>query len=153
MDVETAREMLAACEDALPADAAVFVAAVADWRPAEPDRTKTKKAARGLSLALAENPDILATVARPGPRRPGLVVGFAAETTADDPELEATARAKRLRKGCDWIVANDVARQEVMGGDQNTALFVTAEGTERWGLASKAEIARELAARIEAALA
>ena len=153
VDVETAREMLAACEDALPADAAVFVAAVADWRPAEPDETKAKKAARGLSLALAENPDILATIARPGPRRPGLVVGFAAETTADDPELEETARAKRLRKGCDWIVANDVARQKVMGGDQNTALFVTAEGTERWGLASKAEIARELAARIEAALA
>jgi len=153
VDVETAREMLAACEDALPADAAVFVAAVADWRPAEPGETKTKKAARGLSLALAENPDILATVARRGPRRPGLVVGFAAETTADDTELEATARAKRLRKGCDWIVANDVARQEVMGGDQNTALFVTAEGTERWGLASKADIARELAARIEAALA
>jgi phosphopantothenoylcysteine decarboxylase/phosphopantothenate--cysteine ligase len=153
VDVETAREMLAACEDALPADGAVFVAAVADWRPAEPDGAKTQKAARGLNLALAENPDILATISRPGPRRPGLVVGFAAETTADDPELEATARAKRLRKGCDWIVANDVARQEVMGGDQNTALFVTAEGTERWGLASKAEIARELAARIEAALA
>jgi phosphopantothenoylcysteine decarboxylase/phosphopantothenate--cysteine ligase len=153
VDVETAREMLAACEDALPADAAVFVAAVADWRPAQPDGTKAQKAARGLSVALVENPDVLATIARRGPRRPSLVVGFAAETSADDPELEAMARAKRLRKGCDWIVANDVARQEVMGGDQNTALFVTAEGTERWGPASKAEIARELAARIEAALA
>jgi phosphopantothenoylcysteine decarboxylase/phosphopantothenate--cysteine ligase len=85
--------------------------------------------------------------------RPGLVVGFAAETTGDDAELESLARAKRLRKGCDWIVANDVSRDGVMGGDHNAVLFVTAEGTEHWGVTSKAEIARELAARIEAALA
>jgi phosphopantothenoylcysteine decarboxylase/phosphopantothenate--cysteine ligase len=151
--VETARQMLAACEAALPADGAVFVAAVADWRPAEAEGKKAKKAARGVSLELAENPDILASIARPGPERPGLVIGFAAETTADDGELEALARAKRLRKGCDWIVANDVSRDGVMGGDHNAVLFVTGEGTERWGVTSKAEIARELAARIEAALA
>jgi phosphopantothenoylcysteine decarboxylase / phosphopantothenate---cysteine ligase len=153
VDVETARQMLRACEDALPADAAVFVAAVADWRPAEAAGRKAKKAERGATLALAENPDILATIARPGPRRPGLVVGFAAETAADPAELEALARAKRLRKGCDWIVANDVSRPGVMGGEVNAVLFVTGEGTERWGVASKAEIAEQLAQRIEAALA
>jgi phosphopantothenoylcysteine decarboxylase/phosphopantothenate--cysteine ligase len=151
--VQTARQMLEACEAALPVDGAVFVAAVADWRPAEAAGAKARKAARGLSLALAENPDILETIARPGPMRPGLVVGFAAETTGDDAELESLARAKRLRKGCDWIVANDVSRDGLMGGDQNAVLFVTAEGTEHWGITSKAEIARELAARIEAALA
>ena len=151
--VETALEMLEACEDALPADAAVCVAAVADWRPAEAQGRKARKGERGLSLPLAENPDILATLARRGPRRPGLVVGFAAETSADDGELEALARAKRLRKGCDWIVANDVSREGVMGGDRNAVLFVTAEGTERWGPASKAEIAEHLAQRVEAALA
>jgi phosphopantothenoylcysteine decarboxylase/phosphopantothenate--cysteine ligase len=153
VQVETARQMLQACEAALPADGAVFVAAVADWRPAEPDDKKARKSARNPTLQLVENPDVLAAIARPGPRRPGLVVGFAAETSADNAELEALARAKRLRKGCDWIVANDVSREGVMGGDQNAVLFVTAEGTERWGLTSKAEIARELAARIEAALA
>ncbi len=151
--VETALQMLQACEAALPADAAVFVAAVADWRPAETQGRKAKKADRGLSLALTENPDILATLAARGPKRPGLVVGFAAETSADDGELEALARAKRLRKGCDWIVANDVSQAGVMGGDQNAVLFVTAEGTEHWGPASKAEIAEQLAQRIEAALA
>jgi len=151
--VETAREMLAACQAALPADGAIFVAAVADWRPAESEGRKAKKAARGLTLELAENPDILATISSPGPNRPGLVVGFAAETSADDAELEALARAKRLRKGCDWIVANDVSRDGVMGGDQNAVLFVTSEGTERWEQTSKAEIAQALAARIEAALA
>ena len=153
VQVETARQMLAACEAALPADAAVCVAAVADWRPAETDGGKAKKGARGLSLELAENPDILATLARAGPTRPGLVVGFAAETSPDDAALEALARAKRLRKGCDWIVANDVSRDGVMGGDQNTVLFVTAEGVERLGPAPKIEIARQLAERIEAALA
>jgi phosphopantothenoylcysteine decarboxylase / phosphopantothenate---cysteine ligase len=153
VDVETARQMLQACEDALPADAAVFVAAVADWRPAEASGRKAKKIDRGAALALAENPDILATIARPGPRRPGLVVGFAAETNADEAELEALARAKRLRKGCDWIVANDVSAAGVMGGDRNAVLFVTAEGAERLGPASKFEIAEQLAERIETALA
>jgi phosphopantothenoylcysteine decarboxylase/phosphopantothenate--cysteine ligase len=154
VEVETARQMLQACEDALPAEAAVFVAAVADWRPAETAGRKGRKGERGPTLALTENPDILATLSRPGPSRPRLVVGFAAETAgADEAELEALARAKRLRKGCDWIVANDVSRAGVMGGDENAALFVTAEGTERWGPASKAEIAEQLALRIEAALA
>jgi phosphopantothenoylcysteine decarboxylase/phosphopantothenate--cysteine ligase len=153
VDVETARQMLQACEEALPADAAVFVAAVADWRPAQTAGRKAKKADRGPSLGLAENPDILAAIARPGPKRPGLVVGFAAETAADPAELEALARAKRLRKGCDWIVANDVSQAGVMGGDTNAVLFVTSEGTERWGVASKAEIAEQLALRIEARLA
>jgi phosphopantothenoylcysteine decarboxylase/phosphopantothenate--cysteine ligase len=145
IDVETARQMLAV-------DAAVCVAAVADWRPAKVDRGKARKSARGETLALAENPDILATIARPGPWRPALVVGFAAETAHDPADLEERARAKRLRKGCDWIVANDVSRPEVMGGDTNAALFLTAEGTETWGLASKSEIARQLALRIAAAL-
>jgi phosphopantothenoylcysteine decarboxylase/phosphopantothenate--cysteine ligase len=153
VDVETARQMLQACEDALPADAAVFVAAVADWRPAEVAGDKAKKAERGATLALAENPDILATIASPGPKRPGLVVGFAAETSADEADLEALARAKRLRKGCDWIVANDVSKAGVMGGDVNAVLFVTAEGAERLGPASKTEIAEQLAQRIQARLA
>jgi phosphopantothenoylcysteine decarboxylase/phosphopantothenate--cysteine ligase len=153
VDVETARQMLQACEEALPAHAAVFVAAVADWRPAETAAGKSKKAEKGRSLALAENPDILATIARPGPSRPGLVVGFAAETAADAADLEALARAKRLRKGCDWIVANDVSQAGVMGGDSNAVLFVTAEGAERLGPSTKVEIAEQLAARIEAALA
>ncbi|MGZ3274289.1 MAG: bifunctional phosphopantothenoylcysteine decarboxylase/phosphopantothenate--cysteine ligase CoaBC [Caulobacteraceae bacterium] len=152
VEVETARQMLQACEEALPADAAVFVAAVADWRPADAADHKTRKGERGSTLALAENPDILATISRPGPRRPGLVVGFAAETSANEAELEALARAKRLRKGCDWIVANDVSQTGVMGGERNAVLFVTAEGAERLGPASKAEIAEQLAARIEAAL-
>jgi phosphopantothenoylcysteine decarboxylase/phosphopantothenate--cysteine ligase len=153
VEVETARQMLQACEEALPADAAVFVAAVADWRPAAAAGRKARKGEKGPTLALAENPDILATIARPGARRPGLVVGFAAETAADPAELEALARAKRLRKGCDWIVANDVSKAGVMGGDRNAVLFVTGEGTERWGPASKAEIAEQLALRIEARLA
>jgi phosphopantothenoylcysteine decarboxylase/phosphopantothenate--cysteine ligase len=153
VDVETARQMLQACEAALPADAAVFVAAVADWRPAETASSKARKADKGHSLALTENPDILATISRPGPNRPGLVVGFAAETVTDQADLEAMARAKRLRKGCDWIVANDVSQAGVMGGDRNAVLFVTTEGAERLGPASKTEIAEQLAARIEAALA
>jgi phosphopantothenoylcysteine decarboxylase/phosphopantothenate--cysteine ligase len=153
VNVETARQMLKACEDALPADAAVFVAAVADWRPADVAGRKGRKTERGETLALTENPDILATIARPGPKRPGLVVGFAAETSADEADLEALARAKRLRKGCDWIVANDVSQAGVMGGDVNAVLFVTAEGAERLGPAPKAGIAEQLAERIEAALA
>ena len=150
--VETGRQMLQACQEALPADGAVCVAAVADWRPAEVEGRKARKSTRSASLALAENPDILATLSQPGPLRPGLVVGFAAETPADMGELEELARAKRLRKGCDWIVANDVGQPEVMGGDRNAVLFLTAEGSEAWGLASKPEIARQLALRIAAAL-
>jgi phosphopantothenoylcysteine decarboxylase/phosphopantothenate--cysteine ligase len=127
----------------------VFVAAVADWRPAEAGDRKLKKAAAGGAMALIENPDILATIAQPGPHRPALVVGFAAETH----DVEEQARAKRLRKGCDWIVANDVSQDGVMGGDENAVLFVTAEGTEDWPRASKADIAEKLAQRIEVALA
>jgi phosphopantothenoylcysteine decarboxylase/phosphopantothenate--cysteine ligase len=150
--VETAREMLAAVEAALPAEAAVFAAAVADWRPAEAPRSKMKKDGTGRppALTLVENPDILRTVSLLDPgRRPRLVVGFAAET--DD--VEAHATAKRLRKGCDWIVANDVSPATgVMGGDENAVALITAGGVERWPRLSKAETARRLAARIAAAL-
>jgi phosphopantothenoylcysteine decarboxylase/phosphopantothenate--cysteine ligase len=144
VEVETAEEMLTACEAALPADIAVCVAAVADWRPERAGGSKIKKGAAGPpSIALVETPDILATLAR-DPRRPRLVIGFAAETDA----VEAHARAKLARKGCDWIVANDVSVEGVMGGDLNTVAIVTAQGVERWERAPKAEVARRLAARI-----
>jgi phosphopantothenoylcysteine decarboxylase/phosphopantothenate--cysteine ligase len=147
--VETAREMLAACEAALPVEAAVCVAAVADWRPAEAsDRKLKKKGAGGLAaLELAENPDILATLARHA-QRPRLVVGFAAETH----ELEAHAMAKLEKKGCDWIVANDVSG-DVMGGGANEVAIVRADGVERWPRLPKAEVAEKLAAAIAQALA
>jgi phosphopantothenoylcysteine decarboxylase/phosphopantothenate--cysteine ligase len=150
VDVETAREMLAACEAALPADIAVCVAAVADWRPAEVAPGKTKKVAGAPppEIRLVENPDILATLSR-SPDRPTLVIGFAAETET----VEDHARAKLARKGCDWIVANDVSRPGVMGGTENTVSIVTREGIERWEEAPKAEVARRLASRIAAALA
>ncbi len=148
VDVETADEMLAACRAALPADAAVCVAAVADWRPAAPGDLKIKKSGAAQPLELTENPDILATLSQHGPQRPGLVVGFAAETN----DVEEHARAKRLRKGCDWIVANDVTQAGVMGGDSNSVLFLTAEGAEAWPMASKAEIGRHLAERMAIAL-
>jgi phosphopantothenoylcysteine decarboxylase/phosphopantothenate--cysteine ligase len=148
--VETAAEMLAAVEAALPADAAVFAAAVADWRVASASGSKIKKGAGGPpALALAENPDILATVSRKGAGRPRLVVGFAAET--DD--LVANATAKRARKGCDWIVANDVRPETgIMGGTENAVTLVTGDGAEEWPRASKAEVARRLAERIAGAL-
>ena len=150
LEVETAEQMLAACETALPVDVGVFVAAVADWRPETSGTAKLKKGGGPPApLKLVENPDILACIAGAGPRRPRLVVGFAAETD----NLVANARAKLDRKGCDWIVANDVSQHGVMGGDHNAVLFVTAEGAERLGPGSKAEIAEQLAARIEAALA
>ncbi|WP_337876556.1 bifunctional phosphopantothenoylcysteine decarboxylase/phosphopantothenate--cysteine ligase CoaBC [Elioraea sp.] len=143
--VESARDMLAACEAALPADIAVCAAAVADWRPATGQGRKIKKVPGEAppSLALAENPDILATLARAGPQRPALVVGFAAET--DD--VIAHAQAKRVRKGCDWIVANDVSG-DVMGGRENAVHIVTAQGVEDWPRMAKEEVARRLAARI-----
>ena len=150
VDVETALEMLAACQAALPADAAVFVAAVADWRADEVFPVKLKKTPEGPpTLRLVENPDILATVAQRGPARPRLVVGFAAET--DD--LEANARAKLARKGCDWVVANDVSEAGIMGGDENEVLLVYPQGTDHWPRASKTEVARRLAARIAEDLA
>lgn len=148
--IESAREMLAACEAALPADIAVCAAAVADWRPAQDQALKIKKVPGEAPppLALAENPDILATLSRPGPRRPRLVVGFAAETN----NVIANAEAKRARKGCDWIVANDVSG-DVMGGTENAVHIVTAEGVEDWPRMRKDEVARRLAARIAEAFA
>ncbi len=148
--VESARDMLAACEASLPADIAVCAAAVADWRPATDQGQKIKKVAGQAPppLALAENPDILATLARPGPQRPALVVGFAAETN----NVIAHAEAKRARKGCDWIVANDVSG-DVMGGAENAVHIVTAEGVEDWPRMQKDEVARKLAARIAAVFA
>ncbi len=148
--VETAVEMLAACEAALPADVAVCSAAVADWRVARAAEGKLKKGADAAPpvFSLVENPDILATLSSPGPRRPRLVVGFAAET--DD--VAENASAKRRRKGCDWIVANDV-RSGVFGAAQNTVHLVDADGIESWPTLPKAEVGRRLAARIAAALA
>ncbi|MES2896986.1 MAG: bifunctional phosphopantothenoylcysteine decarboxylase/phosphopantothenate--cysteine ligase CoaBC [Pseudomonadota bacterium] len=144
VDVETARQMLAACEAALPADIAVCVAAVADWRPADTAGTKLKKDGGGPpSIALVENPDILATLSTSA-RRPKLVVGFAAETN----DVETYAKAKLARKGCDWIVANDVSLEGVMGGDDNTVCIVTAGGIERWERTAKSQVAQKLAARM-----
>jgi len=148
VDVETAAQMLAACRAALPVDAAVCVAAVADWRPANTQPRKPAKDEQSATLELAPNPDILATLAEAGAQRPALVVGFAAETH----DVEAHARAKRARKGCDWIVANDVSQAGVMGGDENAVLLLAGEEAEAWPRASKTEIARRLAERIAAAL-
>jgi len=148
--VETAREMEAAVRAALPADVAVFVAAVADWRPETPSAEKIKKGAGGPPpMALVENPDILATVAQMGADRPALVVGFAAETG----DLAARASTKRARKGCDWIVANDVSPGTgIMGGAENAVTLITAKGAEGWPRLPKDEVARRLAARIAEAL-
>lgn len=147
--IESARDMLAACEAALPADAAVCAAAVADWRTARAADQKLKKvpgeAPPPLDLAL--NPDILATVSAAGPSRPRLVVGFAAETE----KVVANAVAKRAKKGCDWIVANDVSG-DVMGGAENAVHLVTNAGVEDWPRMAKEEVARRLAARIAEAL-
>jgi phosphopantothenoylcysteine decarboxylase/phosphopantothenate--cysteine ligase len=145
VNIETAREMLAACQAALPADLAVCVAAVADWRPADEGAVKIKKGPQGPPpIALVENPDILATLSAAGPARPRLVVGFAAETN----DVEAYARAKLARKGCDWIVANDVSIEGTMGGDDNAVSIVTREGVERWDRTAKSEVASRLAARM-----
>ena len=144
--VETAIQMLAAVQAALPADAAVFAAAVADWRVGNASGSKIKKDGSGKppDLQFAENPDILGAVSRARPR-PGLVVGFAAET--DD--VVANATAKRARKGCDWIVANDVSPATgIMGGNENVVTLITDEGAEAWPRMSKDAVARQLAARI-----
>lgn len=148
--VESARDMLAAVEKALPADVAIFAAAVADWRVDGAGTSKIKKdGGKPPALALVENPDILATIAHRKARRPRLVVGFAAET---DHVIEH-AREKLARKGCDWIVANDVsAAGGAMGGDLNTVHLITREGMESWPTQSKEEVARSLIARIAAAL-
>jgi phosphopantothenoylcysteine decarboxylase/phosphopantothenate--cysteine ligase len=148
--VETAAQMAAAVQAALPADAAVFAAAVADWRVANASASKMKKDGKGLpTLDFAENPDILATVAQMKSGRPGLVIGFAAET--DD--VVAHATAKRLRKGCDWIVANDVSPATgIMGGAENAVTVITQAGSDSWPRMSKDMVARRLAEKIALAL-
>jgi phosphopantothenoylcysteine decarboxylase / phosphopantothenate---cysteine ligase len=146
--VESAMEMLNACEAALPADVAVMVAAVADWRPAARADEKIKKGAGEMpNLALEETPDVLATLSRSGKKRPKLVIGFAAETE----KLEEHARAKIAKKGCDWIVANDVSG-DVMGGDKNQVLLITRDRAEAWPLMGKAEVAKKLTQQVAAAL-
>ncbi len=147
--VETAAEMLAACSAALPVDVAVCAAAVADWRVAAPRGSKVKRGEGPPLLALEENPDILATLARHPSQRPSLVVGFAAETD----EVVANGAGKRQRKGCDWIVANDVsAASGTFGGDLNTVHLVTADGVESWPTLTKTEVAERLVSRLVVAL-
>ena len=160
--IETAEEMLTACEQGLPADIAICAAAVSDWRAAAPQEQKIKKPRGGAgrgdgapTLELAENPDILAHLSAPGPKRPRLVIGFAAETE----DLEANAAAKLEAKGCDWILANQVAGGgDVFGSDENVVHLLTcSEGdgspaVERWPRMSKAEVAARLVARIAQAL-
>jgi phosphopantothenoylcysteine decarboxylase/phosphopantothenate--cysteine ligase len=148
--VESAREMLAAVEAAMPADAAIFAAAVADFRPEAVPAQKIKKqpGAPPPEIRLALNPDILASIAQLAEGRPRLVIGFAAETE----KVLEHARAKRARKGCDWIVANDVSG-DVMGGAENAVHLVTADGAEAWPRMAKEAVARRLAARIAEALA
>jgi phosphopantothenoylcysteine decarboxylase/phosphopantothenate--cysteine ligase len=150
--IDSADEMLKACQAAGngPAgklDVAVFAAAVADWKAAKPASAKIKKkpGAAPPALELTPNPDILATISRPGPLRPALVVGFAAETE----NLVANAIDKRTRKGCDWIVANDVSPSTgTFGGDRNTVHLISAEGVEDWPTLAKEEVAIRLAGRI-----
>jgi phosphopantothenoylcysteine decarboxylase/phosphopantothenate--cysteine ligase len=147
--VETAQQMLAAVEKALPVDVAVFAAAVADWRPQRTSQSKIKKHGRPPTIELVENPDILFTVAHRKSGRPRLVIGFAAETG----HVVANAKAKLAKKGCDWILANDVSPGTgIMGGDSNTVHLVTADSIESWPPQSKDEVARALIARIVAAL-
>ena len=154
--IETAEEMLSACEEGLPADIAICAAAVSDWRAAAPQDQKIKKG-RGKgppTLTLAENPDILASLSADGPRRPRLVVGFAAETE----NVEANAAAKLAVKGCDWILANQVTEGAVFGDDENVVHLLTraedggAPAVEPWPRMSKAEVAARLVHRIAEAL-
>jgi phosphopantothenoylcysteine decarboxylase/phosphopantothenate--cysteine ligase len=145
--IESAREMLEAVEHALPADVAVFAAAVADWRVKDASAQKIKKTAvrRSPDLPLAENPDILATIAHRRKDRPALVIGFAAETQ----NVVENAKSKLAAKGCDWILANDVSPQTgIMGGDRNTITLVSRSGIEPWPPQSKDEVARMLVTRI-----
>ena len=150
--VETARDMLAAVEKALPADIAIFAAAVADWRVASASGQKIKKTSGKAApdLSLAENPDILSAIAHRKSQRPKLVIGFAAETE----NVAANAKAKLARKGCDWILANDVSPQTgIMGGDSNTVQLVTTSGVEPWPPQSKEAVAAMLVKRIAEAVA
>ena len=143
--VETAREMLAACEAALPADIAICAAAVADWRAEAAGSKLKKKAGTVPALKLVENPDILATLSKAGNRRPKLVVGFAAETE----NVVANAQAKRAKKGCDWILANDVSPASgVFGGESNTIHLVNESGVEDWPAMTKRDVGDRLARRI-----
>lgn len=147
LHVESAEEMLAACREALPVEIAVCAAAVADWRPAQTAEQKMKKGtdSRAPELALLPNPDILATLSQPGPQRPRLVVGFAAETE----NLVEHARRKLASKGCDWILANDVSPASgTFGGDETTIHLVDAAGVESWPRLRKQAVAERLASRI-----
>ncbi len=151
IEVQSAREMLEATQKALPADAAVFAAAVADWRVVSASDSKIKKDGSGKLpvLEFAENPDILATVSQMEAGRPALVVGFAAET--DD--VISNATAKRVRKQCDWIVANDVSPETgIMGGTENQVVMISDSGAEAWPRMGKGDVAKRLAAEISVAL-
>lgn len=148
--VQTACEMLAACESALPVDVAVFTAAVSDWRPDKMFNSKLKKRDGGSvpDIRLTANPDILSSIANAA-NRPALVIGFAAETE----NLVPNAEAKRAKKGCDWIVANDVSSgTDIMGGDSNAVHLMTPSGVEEWPRMSKADVGRRLVGRIATAL-
>lgn len=143
VNVETAHDMLKACEKALPADVFIAVAAVSDWRVSKTGAQKIKKDKNGgPALTLTENPDILETVAT-HKKRPALVIGFAAETE----QVEKHATEKRVRKSCDWILANDVSG-DVMGGDKNRIIFITENGGESWPVMGKARVAQKLAGKI-----
>lgn len=150
LHVETARQMLAACESVLPVDVAVCAAAVADWRPAGTAKTKIKKDGRAQKLELVENPDILASLCAAGNRRPRLMVGFAAETG----QVIGNARAKLAAKGCDWIVANDVSLPgKAFGSGDNAVHLLTKDGApESWPSMAKTAVAERLAERIALAL-
>jgi phosphopantothenoylcysteine decarboxylase/phosphopantothenate--cysteine ligase len=144
--VQSAKDMLVACKDALPADIIVCAAAVSDWRISKTSQSKLKKNRDGQDvLKLVLNPDILATLSKPSKRRPSLVIGFAAET--DD--IIAHATEKRTSKGCDWILANDVSNNtDTFGGEYNTINLITADGVENWPKMSKFHVAEKLASRI-----
>ena len=153
IDVVTAEEMYKASMEVAkagePLDVGVFVAAVADWRPDEAFGVKLKKGHGGPpTITLVENKDILASIAGLKKRRPRLVGGFAAETN----DVEAHARSKLARKGCDWIIANDVTEKGVMGGDENAVLLITAKSIERWERADKSQVSAKIAGRIAEAL-
>jgi phosphopantothenoylcysteine decarboxylase/phosphopantothenate--cysteine ligase len=149
--VQTALQMNDAVNAALPVDAGVFAAAVADWRVTSASDRKLKKSKDGLpTLEFSENPDILKTVSQMKEGRPKLIIGFAAETN----DVVENATAKRLRKGCDWIVANDVSPATgIMGGSENAVILISDDGTESWPRMGKDQVAHQLAARIAKALA
>ena len=148
--VQSARDMLIACESAMPADIVVCAAAVSDWRTNKVSQSKLKKdGADQKVLKLVRNPDILAILSKPSIKRPSLVVGFAAETN----DIIAHATKKRTSKGCDWILANDISnRTDTFGGEDNTVNLITADGVENWPKMSKPQVAEKLALRIADAL-